>query len=171
MKVLVFVGSQRDGSVNQALAQAALDQLPAGATATIYEGLEKLPFFDEALEADLPASVVALRAAVAATDALIVVTPEYNGSVSAVVKNAIDWASRPFGEGSIAGKPALALSASPSPNGAKWAREDLIKILTVAQALPLEEHFGHANALEGLTDEHLSELERLVANLSEQIAA
>ena len=165
MKVLALVGSQRDGSVNKALADAALAELPGSAEATIYEGLEQLPFYDGLLEESVPAEVVAFRAAVAEADALIFVTPEYNGSVSAVLKNAIDWASRPYGNGSIAGKPALVLAASPSPNGAKWAREDLVKILKVAQAVPLEEHFGHANAFDGIQDDHRTELGRLVSDL------
>lgn len=165
MKVLALVGSRRDGSVNKVLADAALSELPAGAEATVYEGLEDLPFYDGALEENVPATVAAFRAAVAEADALIFVTPEYNGSVSAVLKNAIDWASRPFGKGSITGKPALVLAASPSPRGAQWAREDLIKILTVAQAVPLQEHFGHANALDGINDDHRAELGRLVSDL------
>jgi len=165
MKVLVLLGSTREGSVNKSLAEAALAELPAGATGTIFEGLTELPFYDDVLEANLPEAVVAFRAAVAESDALILATPEYNGSVSAVLKNAIDWASRPYGNGSIAGKPALVLAASPSPNGAKWAREDLVKILKVAQAVPLEEHFGHANAFDGIKDEHRSELGRLVSDL------
>lgn len=165
MKVLALVGSTRDGSVNKALVDAAIAELPGTATATIYEGLENLPFYDGALEENVPAEVTAFREAVAAADALIVATPEYNGSVSAVLKNAIDWASRPYGNGSITGKSVLVLAASPSPNGAKWAREDLVKILKVAQAVPLEEHFGHANAFDGLQDEHRSELGRLVGDL------
>lgn len=165
MKVLALVGSTRDGSVNKALVDAALAELPGSTEATIYAGLESLPFYDDLLEAELPASVAAFRAAVAEADALIVATPEYNGSVSAVLKNAIDWASRPYGAGSITGKPVLVLSASPSPNGAKWAREDLVKILKVAQAVPLEEHFGHANAFDGINDEHRAELGRLVGDL------
>jgi chromate reductase len=165
MKVLALVGSTRDGSVNKTLVDAAIAELPGSAEATIYNGLEKLPFYDGALEENAPAEVTAFREAVAAADALIIATPEYNGSVSAVLKNAIDWASRPYGNGSITGKPVLVLSASPSPNGAKWAREDLVKILKVAQAVPLEEHFGHANAFEGIQDEQRTELGRLVGDL------
>ncbi|MGN6723356.1 MAG: NAD(P)H-dependent oxidoreductase [Marmoricola sp.] len=171
MKVLVLLGSTREGSVNKSLAEAALAELPEGATGTIFEGLADLPFYDDVLEANVPEAVARLRAAVAESDALILATPEYNGSVSAVLKNAVDWASRPYGNGSIAGKPALVLAASPSPNGAKWAREDLVKILKVAQAVPLEEHFGHANAFDGINDEHRTELGRLVGSLHEQVAA
>lgn len=170
MKVLALVGSQRDGSVNKALADAALAELPGSAEATLYEGLEQLPFYDGVLDENPPAAVTAFRAAVADADALIVVTPEYNGSVSAVLKNAIDWASRPLGAGAIAGKPVLVLAASPSPRGAQWAREDLIKILKVARAVPLEEHFGHANALEGISADHRAELGRLVGALQEHAA-
>ncbi|MGN6162619.1 MAG: NAD(P)H-dependent oxidoreductase [Marmoricola sp.] len=165
MKVLVLLGSTREGSVNKTLAEAALAELPAGATGEFFEGLADLPFYDDTLEANVPESVTRLREAVAAADALIFATPEYNGSVSAVLKNAIDWASRPYGQGAITGKPALVLAASPSPNGAKWAREDLVKILKVAQAVPLKEHFGHANAFDGIKDDHRNELGRLVSDL------
>ncbi|GAC1382948.1 MAG: hypothetical protein NVSMB48_14900 [Marmoricola sp.] len=165
MKVLALVGSTRDGSVNKALVDAAIAELPGHVDATIYAGLENLPFYDGVLEESPTPEVIDFRAAVAAADALIVATPEYNGSVSAVLKNAIDWASRPYGAGSITGKSVLVLAASPSPNGAKWAREDLVKILKVAGAVPLEEHFGHANAFDGISGEHRAELGRLVSDL------
>ena len=96
-----------------------------------------LPHYDQDLDGDrTPESVVAFREAVAAADALVVATPEYNGSMTGVLKNAIDWASRPRGSAALDGKPAAVVSVSPSPRGAQWAREDLVKILRVAGAAP-----------------------------------
>lgn len=88
----------------------------------------------------------AFRAEVAAADAIIVVTPEYNGSVSGVVKNALDWAARPRGAAPIAGTPALVLAASGSPRGAQWAREAAVRVLQIAGAAPLAETLGVASS-------------------------
>ena len=98
MNVLVLVGSLRTDSLNRRLAEAALDHLPAGVTGTVFEGLADLPHYSQDLDAEpLPRVAADLREAVAAADALLVVTPEYNGSLPSALKNAIDWASRPRG--------------------------------------------------------------------------
>src|ERR1700712_967240 len=100
-----------------------------------------------------PAAVVAFRDAVRRADGLVVATPEYNGSMPGVLKNAIDWASRPRGTSSLAGKPVAVISVSPSPRGAQWAREEAEKVLRVAGAVPLEESLGvpsvHAAVVDG----------------------
>ena len=83
--------------------------------------------------------MTAFREAVAAADALVVATPEYNGSIPGVLKNAIDWASRPRGASALDGKPVAVISVSPSPRGAQWAREDLVKVLRVAGARTLRD--------------------------------
>ena len=74
----------------------------------------------------------ALRDAAADVDAVLVVTPEYNGTVSAVLKNAVDWLSRPYGAGALSGKPVAIVSQSPSQNAAKWALEDAVKAIGIA---------------------------------------
>src|SRR5271155_3356546 len=105
-RILALVGSLRAGSYNRRLAQAAAKYAPEGIDVEIFEGLGEVPFYNEDLdrpgEVSVPAQ--ALRDAVQRADALLVVTPEYNGSLPAVLKNAIDWTSRPFRHGAITGK-------------------------------------------------------------------
>lgn len=147
MHVLVLVGSLRAGSTNARLADVAIGALPVDNTVTRWERLTELPFYSEDLDTDAaPAIVGEFRDVVAAADALLVVTPEYNGSLPAILKNAIDWASRPRGAAAIAGLPAAVLAASGSPRAALWAREDAVKVLRVAGALPLAETVGIGSA-------------------------
>ena len=100
IKVLALVGSLRAASVNRQIAELAAEVAPDGVTVTVFEGLGELPFYNEEIDpavgaqGDEPAAVAALRAAAAEADAALVVTPEYNGSIPAGVKNAIDWLSR-----------------------------------------------------------------------------
>lgn len=100
---------------------------------------------------------MAFRTAVAAADGLVVATPEYNGSIPGVLKNAIDWASRPRGAAAIEGKPVAVLSVSPSPRGAQWAREDAVRILQVAGARPLEPSIGVALVHSAVVDRRIAD--------------
>ncbi len=130
--VLVLVGSLRAGSVNRQLAETAVSAAPEGATLTVFEGLADVPpFYNEDIDvegASIPPAVDALRAAASDADAFLLVTPpEYNGTIPAVLKNAIDWISRPYGVGAVKDKAVAVISASPSGNGAKWAHEDTTK--------------------------------------------
>ncbi|NLG55478.1 MAG: NAD(P)H-dependent oxidoreductase [Rhodococcus sp.] len=139
--VLVLVGSLRDASVNRQIAQLAVESVPEGAQATLFEGLADVPFYNEDIDtpdADIPA-VNALRAAGNDADAFLLVTPEYNGTIPAVLKNAIDWLSRPYGAGAVSGKPVAVVSASPSSNGAQWAHEDTRKAAKIAGGRVLED--------------------------------
>ena len=114
MSVLVLTGSARSGSYTRALGAALADALPTGELAPV---LTALPYFDQDLEAGGPPAVEALRAQVAAADAVVVVTPEYNGTIPGLLGNAIDWLSRPYGRGALNGKPVLAVAASPGAVG------------------------------------------------------
>jgi chromate reductase len=172
MQILMLVGSLRAGSWTGQVAEAIGELLPSDVEASVYDGIASLPHYDQDLDGKrVPESVVAFRAAVAAADALVVATPEYNGSITGVLKNAIDWASRPRGSAALAGKPAAVVSVSPSPRGAQWAREDLVKILRVAGATPLEPAVGVATVHDVLEDGVVADrdvrrsLERLVAAL------
>src|SRR5246127_1893318 len=114
INVLTLVGSLRAASINRQIAELAADVAPDGVTVRIFDRLGELPFYNEDIdnETDVPASVTALRAAAAEADATLVVTPEYNGSIPAVIKNAIDWLSRPFGDSALKDKPLAVIGGS-----------------------------------------------------------
>ena len=114
MSVLVITGSARRDSYTRRLGEAIAAGLPGGALA---DRLTVLPYFDQDLEAAPPAEVEALRAQVRDADAVVVVTPEYNGTVPGLLGNAVDWLSRPYGAGSLRSKPAVAVAASPGEVG------------------------------------------------------
>ena len=133
-RVLALVGSLRDGAVSRQLAETAAHVAPEGVAVDVFDGLADLPFYNPDIDdpnSPIPA-VAALRAATAQADALILVTPEYNGTIPAVLKNAIDWISRPYGVGAIKDKPIAVIGQSPSANGGKWAQEDTRKAVGIA---------------------------------------
>ena len=134
IKVLTLVGSLRSASINRQIAELATESAPDGVAVTIFEGLGDLPFYNEDIdnEADVPAAVTALRAAAADADAALVVTPEYNGSYPAVIKNAIDWLSRPFGDGALKGKPLAVIGGSFGQYGGVWSHDDTRKSFGIA---------------------------------------
>src|ERR1700677_4042513 len=119
VKVLTLVGSLRAASVNRQLAELAAESAPDGVVVTVFDGLGELPFYNEDIAtAAVAASVTALRAAAADADAALVVTPEYNGSIPGVLKNAIDWLSRPFGNSALKDKPLADIGAAARQYGA-----------------------------------------------------
>jgi chromate reductase len=133
--IAAITGSLRADSYSRALLRAAARDLPPGVLLDIWDGLGRVPPFSEDLEpGPAPAGVAQLRRLIADADAVLIATPEYNGSIPGQLKNALDWASRPRGTAVLEGKPATALSASPSPRGAAWALADLRKVLTVIGA-------------------------------------
>ena len=133
--IAAIAGSLRAGSHTRALLRAAAYDLPPGIRLAIWDGLAHVPPYSEDLEAGpAPAGAAALRALIAGAGAVLIVTPEYNGSIPGQLKNALDWASRPRGGAVLEGKPAAAISASPSPRGGAWALADLRKVLTVIGA-------------------------------------
>ncbi len=135
VNVLVLVGSLRSASVNRQIAEFAAANAPDGVSVTIYSGLEDIPFYNEDIDgSDAPAPAAKLRAAVADVDALLVVTPEYNGGIPAVVKNAIDWLSRPYGKSAVAGKPVAVVGAALGRYGGTWAHDETRKSFGIAGA-------------------------------------
>lgn len=138
--VLALVGSLRQESKNKELAELARDLAPEGVSVSLFEGLDELPFYNEDIDGDQVAEAVTrLRTAVADADAVLVVTPEYNGTIPAVLKNAIDWASRPFGNGSLTDKPVAVIGASLGRFGGKWSHDDTRKAVGIAGARVVED--------------------------------
>jgi NAD(P)H-dependent FMN reductase len=142
--VLALVGSLRAASINRQIAELAAAVAPGGVTVTIFDGLADLPFYNEDLDPAMgadnaqPPAVAALRAAAAEADAALVVTPEYNGSLPAVVKNAIDWLSRPFGDSALKGKPLAVIGGSMGQYGGVWAHDETRKSFGIAGARVVE---------------------------------
>src|SRR6187551_310051 len=122
MRLLTISGSLREGSYNTALARAAADVAPENVEVELFDGLGELPLFDADLEGDANDAVRHLRERIAAADAVLFVTPEYNGSIPGVLKNAVDWASRPSGRAVILGKPAAVMGAAIGRSGTMRAQ-------------------------------------------------
>ena len=124
-RILALVGSLRSTSDNLHLAEAAVKLAPSGVSVEIFESLGDVALYNE--DIDQPGAVPAaerLRSEVRSADALLLVTPEYNGTMSAAMKNAIDWISRPFGAGAISGKPVAVIGTSHGRYGGVWAHDD-----------------------------------------------
>jgi chromate reductase len=138
MRILGISGSLRRGSHNRRLLRAAGDALPPGAVLVEWEGLAGLPAFDEDLEATPPEPVLDLFDAIEEADALLIATPEYNASLPGALKNAIDWASRPFPDNVLRDKPAAVIGASTGLFGAVWAQAEVRKALKASGAHALE---------------------------------
>jgi NAD(P)H-dependent FMN reductase len=134
-RILALVGSLRSGSDNLHLAEAAVKLAPGGVSVEIFDSLADVALYNE--DIDRPGVVAAadrLRAEVQSADALLLVTPEYNGTMSAALKNAIDWISRPFGAGVISGKPVAVIGTSHGQYGGVWAHDDARKSARIAGA-------------------------------------
>jgi chromate reductase len=140
MRVLGISGSLRRDSYNTALLRRAGDLLEAeGVEFAIYDGLREVPPYDEDHDvADAPEAVARIRAAVAAADAVFVTTPEYNSSVPGVLKNALDWVSRPFATNAMRNKPVAVIGASAGMFGAVWAQAEARKVLSAMGARVVE---------------------------------
>jgi chromate reductase len=109
--ILGFAGSLRRGSYNKAILRAAAELLPEDAKLEIFD-LEGIPPFNQDLENRMPEKVKEFKAKIKAADAILIATPEHNYSIPGILKNAMDWASRPYGNNSFGGKPVAVMSAS-----------------------------------------------------------
>ena len=134
-RVVVLLGSLRTDSYNRRIAERLQAEAPPGVTVELATGLADLPFYNEELDGDdVPATARDLRAHVASANRVLAVTPEYNGTMPAVLNNAIDWLSRPYGVGALKGKPFAVVGATPTRFGGKWSHDDARRSATVAGA-------------------------------------
>jgi chromate reductase, NAD(P)H dehydrogenase (quinone) len=135
LRILGISGSLREGSHNTSLLRAAAKLLPSGVELEIYDGLRELPPYDADRDIEPADSAVErLRDAIADADGVLIATPEFNGSIPGVLKNALDWASRPFPGNELRGKPVAVIGASTGLFGAVWAQAETRKVLGVAGA-------------------------------------
>ena len=168
MTVLGISGSLRNGSHNTRLLRAAAELLPPGAELDVFDRLGEIPPFDEDSEHAPPPAVVALKDAIAAADAVLIATPEYNHSIPGVLKNALDWVSRPIAKNPMRGKPALVVGASTGMFGAVWAQAETRKVLGALGARVIDEELPVAKAPDSLDDHEL--LARLADLLRELVS-
>jgi NAD(P)H-dependent FMN reductase len=140
IKVLVLLGSLRAASVNRQLAELAVESAPDGVSLRLFDRLGELPFYNEDIDnADVVEPVTALREAAADADAALVVTPEYNGSIPGVLKNAIDWVSRPYGASALKDKPLAVVGAALGQYGGVWAHDETRKSFGIAGSRVVED--------------------------------
>jgi chromate reductase, NAD(P)H dehydrogenase (quinone) len=149
MRVLGISGSLRRDSHNTALLRAAGDLVEeAGSEFEVFDGLKAIPPYDEDDNVgDGPAAAAHFRQAIAGADAVLFATPEYNSSIPGVLKNAVDWASRPIATNPLRNKPVAVIGASTGMFGAVWAQAELRKVLaaTGARVTEVELAVGHAH--------------------------
>jgi chromate reductase len=149
LRILGISGSLRRDSHNTSLLRAAAKLLPPGVELEVYDGPRELPLYDE--DADIQGgdpAVADLREAIAAADGVLIATPEYNGSIPGGLKNALDWASRPFPDNALRGKPVAVMGASTGLFGAVWAQAEVRKVLGIigADVIDVELPVGIAEA-------------------------
>ncbi|MEX2105716.1 MAG: NADPH-dependent FMN reductase [Solirubrobacterales bacterium] len=177
MRVLGISGSLRRDSLNSALLRAAAERLPAGVELVEFERLREIPPYDADAELEaMPDAVRELREAIRGADAVLVATPEYNHSIPGVLKNALDWASRPAGESALMGKPAAAIGASTGMFGAVWAQAEVRKVLGAMGGRVIESELPVPRAQEQyengrlkLSPEQSRQLEELLAELVSEV--
>jgi chromate reductase len=174
MRILAISGSLRRDSHNTRLLRAAAQMLPPGAELELFDGLAAVPPYDEDADVEpAPEGVARLRAAIAEADALLISTPEYNASIPGVLKNAIDWASRPFPANVLRDKPVAVIGASTGLFGAVWAQAELRKSLRHTGAHVLDDEVPVGTAAQAFTPSGElvdPELNRRLADLVAQLA-
>ncbi len=172
VRILGIAGSLRRASFNRAALRAAAQLVPRDATLETFE-LDGIPGFSQDEEQNPPAKVVELKRRIREADAILIVTPEYNYSIPGVLKNAIDWASRPYGDSAWSGKPAAIMGASIGGIGTARAQYHLRQVFVFLNMFPVnqpEVMIGNAaerfDAEGNLTDERTKQLIRqLLENL------
>jgi chromate reductase len=134
-RLLGISGSLRKASTNTAILKALAEAIADKATVEIFP-LNDLPLYDQDIDVEpLPPAVAAFRAAIGTADGVVISSPEYNYGMSGVLKNALDWASRPYGNSRLTGKPVLTITASAASTGGVRAQGQLNETLTAIAAL------------------------------------
>ena len=176
MKVLAISGSLRQDSLNTRLLRAAADLAPSGVEVELLDPsvIKELPIYDQDDDGPIPpVAARRLRGSIRLADAILIATPEYNGTIPGGLKNAIDWASRPYSESALSHKPAAVLGATTGLFGAVWAQADTRKALSIAGAEVLEDEFPLGQADEAFGDDGLlleSELNERLAEIVGRLA-
>ena len=148
-KIAIIVGSLRRDSFNRKFAEALTRLAPPDVEFT-WPDIASLPLYNQDDDAAPPRSAVALKAAIRAVDGVIFVTPEYNRSIPGVLKNALDHASRPYGDSAWAGKPAGVIGVSPGALGTALAQQHLRSVLAYLDMPTLGQPEAYVQHHEGL---------------------
>jgi chromate reductase len=181
LTILGIAGSLRKGSYNRAALRAAQKLAPEGMRIEVFD-LRGIPLYDGDQESSPPERVAQLKAAIRAADGILFVTPEYNYSIPGVLKNAIDWASRPYGDSGWEGKPAAIMGATPGTLGTARAQYHLRQVFVFLNMFPLnrpevmissaEEHFDdQGNLKDEETRERIRKLLAALADWTRHIKA
>jgi chromate reductase len=173
MRILAISGSFRHGSYNTALVRTAQGLAPEGVEVELYEELESLPAFSQDREAVLPEPVQRLNRLIREADALLIATPEYNGSAPGALKNALDWASRPHGAAPLVAKPAAVIGASTTAYGAQWAQEQIRRALTLSGSMVIDAELAVGRAADKVVGGEVADEETraALAGVIDELAA
>jgi chromate reductase len=150
MRILGLSGSLRRDSHNSRLLNGTASLLPEGVELVLFGELGAIPPFNEDDEHQVPPAVADLKRAIEQSDAVLIATPEYNGSIPGVLKNALDWVSRPFATTPMMNKPAAVIGASTSLFGAVWAQAETRKVLATMGARVVDRELPIPQADEAL---------------------
>lgn len=136
MHILGIPGSLREKSYNKGLLRVGQEEAPKGCQVEIFD-LSPIPPYNQDLEEQMPKAVIDFKTKIEAADAILIATAEYNYSIPGVLKNAIDWGSRPYGSSSWNGKPVAVMGASPSVQGTSRSQYHLRQVFITLKMFPL----------------------------------
>lgn len=177
MRILAISGSLRDDSHNTELLRAAAAIAPEGVELEFFDGLKDVPPYDadDDVPGDQPFAVGRFKGALREADAVLISTPEYNSSIPGVLKNALDWASRPLVESPVRNKPVAVLSSSTGMFGGVWAAAETRKVLGALGARTLDDTVSVPKAdqrlAEGVDATLRDELRTVVSALAAAVEA
>jgi len=177
VRILAISGSLRDDSHNTELLRAAAAVAPGGVELELFDGLKDVPPYDadDDVPGDQPFAVGRFKGALREADAVLISTPEYNSSIPGVLKNALDWASRPLVESPVRNKPVAVLSSSTGMFGGVWAAAETRKVLGALGARTLEDTVSVPKAdqrlAEGVDATLRDELRTVVSALAAAVEA